>query len=265
MYVPRMGDGTWMRAWHPAVPGVREVLHARMIDHAYPAHAHADWALLLVDEGAVAYDLGGRARIADSASATLLPPGVAHDGRAAPRSAGFRKRVVYLDASWMSEALAGGVVDQPSRADLLAGTRRLHRALAQPGAELAAEEALVTLSDRFAVGLPAGRRALRNDALARRLRDLLEARLVDGMTLAEAGRLLGAHPGHLSRTFSAAFGLPPHRYLTSRRVDLARRLLLHGAPPATVAADAGFHDQAHLTRHFRAVLGATPARFARAR
>ena len=259
-----MSDGTWMRAWHPAVPQVREVLHARMTDHAYPAHAHADWALMLVDAGAVSYDLGGRARIADTSAATLLPPGVAHDGRAAPRSTGFRKRVAYLDASWMPETLSGAIVDQPDRRDLLALTRRAHNALATPGEELAAEATLLELSDLVAAGSRARPRSSRDDAIARRLRELLEDRLVDGITLAEAGRRLGSHPSHLSRAFTAAFGLPPHRYLTSRRVDLARTLLLGGIPPAAVAVEAGFHDQAHLTRHFRKVLGTTPARFARA-
>lgn len=234
-----------------------------MIDHAYPTHAHADWALMLVDEGAVAYDLGGRPRIADRSAATLLPPGVAHDGRAAPRSAGFRKRVAYLDASWMPGAVTGRIVDRPGRADLLIATRRAHRALASPGEELAAEAELIDLSERIASGFTGPPPAPRDDALARALRDLLEARLVEGITLAEAGLVLGSHPGHLSRAFAAAFGLPPHRYVTSRRVDLARRLLLNGVPPAAVAVEAGFHDQPHLTRHFRRILGTTPSRFAR--
>lgn len=237
------------------------MLHARMTDHAYPAHAHADWALMLVDEGAVVYDLGGRRRIADATSATLLPPGVAHDGRAAPDSTGFRKRVVYLDASWAPEALAGASVDRPSRSDLLVGTRRAHRALATKGEELAAEAALVALAEQVAAG--SDRVApVRDASLASQLRELLESDIVGGVTLAEAGRALGAHPAHLSRSFSAAYGLPPHRYLTSRRVDIARGLLVHGVRPANVAAAAGFHDQAHLTRHFQKVLGTTPGRFA---
>ena len=257
-----MGDDSWMRAWHPAVPGVREVLHARMTDHAYPPHVHADWAILLVDEGAVAYELGGRARIADASAVTLLPPGVAHDGRAAPQSSGFRKRVAYLHASWMPEGRAGRIVDQPSRIDLVPAARRAHRALATPGEELAAEATLLALASRLATDVGENLRDTPDSTVARRLRDLLEARLVDGVTLAEAGRLLGAHPGHLARAFATEFGAPPHRYVTSRRVDLARRLLLNGATPASVAVKAGFYDQAHLTRHFRKVLGTTPGRFA---
>lgn len=259
-----MERDTWLHAWHPAVPGVREVLHARMTDHAYPSHTHADWALMLIDEGAVAYDLGGRARIADARSATLLPPGIAHDGRAAPDAAGFRKRVAYLDSTWLPEDLAGRAVDRPDRVDLIAPARRVHRALATPGEEPAAEAALIEISDRLLRTYGKSFDVGRDDALSTQLRDLLESRLVEGITLAEASQILRATPSRLSRAFVGAFGLPPHRYVTGRRIDRARGLLLDGVPPAAVAAIAGFHDQAHLTRHFRRVLGTTPARFARA-
>jgi len=56
--------------------------------------------------------------------------------------------------------------------------------------------------------------------------------------------------------------MPPHRYLTGRRVDLARRYLLDGRPAAEVATLAGFYDQSHLNRHFKKVLGVTPTSFA---
>jgi AraC-like DNA-binding protein len=100
--------------------------------------------------------------------------------------------------------------------------------------------------------------------VAHDLRDLLDSRVRDGLTLREAGELLHAHPDHLVRAFTAAFGLPPHRYLTGRRLDAARTRLLAGEPPAAVASAVGFHDQAHLTRHFRRLLGSTPGRYAAA-
>ncbi|WP_240615107.1 helix-turn-helix domain-containing protein [Arthrobacter ruber] len=41
-----------------------------------------------------------------------------------------------------------------------------------------------------------------------------------------------------------------------------RRLLLDERSASEAAVEAGFHDQAHLTRHFKRVLGTTPGVFA---
>lgn len=79
----------------------------------------------------------------------------------------------------------------------------------------------------------------------------------------QAARLVQAHPAHLVRAFSGVYGIAPHQYLNSRRVDRARRLLLEGRSPGDVAAATGFFDQSHLTRHFRKLVGVTPGRYAR--
>ncbi|MFC7470645.1 helix-turn-helix domain-containing protein [Actinomadura keratinilytica] len=104
---------------------------------------------------------------------------------------------------------------------------------------------------------------MRDPGLAHRLRELLDARLRQGLTLDEAAALLHAHPAHLVRAFSGAFSIAPHQYLTTLRVGRARRLLLDGLPPGEVATAAGFYDQSHLNRHFRKVVGTTPGRYAR--
>lgn len=98
-------------------------------------------------------------------------------------------------------------------------------------------------------------------SVAEDLRDLLDARLFVGITLAEAGRILGVSPAHLVRAFTHRFGISPHRYLVGRRIDVARPRLLEGQSLARVAADVGFHDQAHFTRHFKRHVGTTPGRY----
>ena len=82
------------------------------------------------------------------------------------------------------------------------------------------------------------------------------------LSIPEAAAELGTHPSHLTRVFSQNYGISPHQYVIGRRVDLARHLLSNGIRTVDAAAQSGFHDQAHLTRHFRRVLGATPAVFA---
>jgi AraC-like DNA-binding protein len=252
-------------AWRPAVPGVVEVFHAHFTGYAYPMHVHEAWTLLIVDDGAVRYDLDRHEHGTPHDTVSLLPPHVPHNGSAATPE-GFRKRVLYLDTRHLPGELIGAAVDGPDLRDPLLRRRvgQVHAALARPGEELEAESRLTLVGERLRAHLrpPTAVRTPRRDpVLARRLRDLLDARVAEGVTLEEAARVLQAHPAHLVRAFSGAYGIAPHQYLMSRRVDRARRLLLAGRSPADVAGATGFYDQAHLTRHFKRLVGVTPGRY----
>ena len=254
-------------AWRPAVPGLTEVFHARFTDHVYPPHTHDAWTLLLVDVGAVRYDLDRHAHGASPAAVTLLPPGVPHDGRS-QFPGGFRKRVLYLEPATLGEDRVGTAVDHPAYADRALRDRvsALHAALAPHPEGLEAESRLAFVLERLRQHLDravTAAPAVRDDPLADRLRDLLDARLAEGLSLEATAAGWAVHPTHLVRAFTRRHGLPPHRYLTGRRVDRARRLLLEGFPAAEVATAVGFFDQAHLTRHFRRMLATTPAAYAR--
>jgi AraC-like DNA-binding protein len=282
-----------VEAWRPPVAGVREVFHARFVDHAYPPHTHDAWTVLTVHDGAVRYRLDRHDHGSTRSVVTLLPPHVVHDGRAATGH-GFRKQVLYLDPAVLGEDRIGPAVDHPTLPDpeLAAALADLHRTLRATGGPLEAESLLALVVERLAWhldgrprpsplaadgsggsgagrggagwlgaagGRPAGRQGRR---LAERLRDLLDAAPAAPVTLADAAGRLDASPTHLVRAFHAAFGVPPHAYLVARRVDVARGRLLDGESPAQAALAAGFHDQAHLTRHFRRHVGTTPGRYA---
>lgn len=258
-------------AWRPRVPGVVEVFHAHYTAYAYPMHVHDAWTLLIVDDGAVRYDLDRHEHGTPYGTVSLLPPHVPHNGSPVTE-AGFRKRVLYLDSTVLDAGLVGAAVDGPDLRDPLLRRRvgQLHAALAHPGDAFEAESRLALVGERLrghlrprdhggaSPGTPSGGRPL-----AGRLRELLDERVTQGVTLQEAAALVHAHPAHLVRAFGAAFGIAPHQYLTSRRVDRARRLLLDGVPPGEVAAATGFYDQAHLTRHFKRLVGVPPGRYAR--
>jgi AraC-like DNA-binding protein len=256
--------GNSVRAWHPAVPYVREVLHATFDDHSYPSHTHADWTVLLIDTGAVTYDLDRTEHQAVPFSITLLPPHVPHDGRSAVGGESFRKRVLYLSEEWLPAAAAGAAVAQPLLRDprTVATVTGIHAALSSPGDALAAECGVLALRESVRTHLGAPPSPVRDAPLARRLREMLDDRLFESFTIAEAALVLQVDPSHLVRAFSKAYGIAPYRYVTGRRVDRARRLLLDGLPASDAAVEAGFHDQSHLTRHFKRLLGTTPAAFA---
>lgn len=259
-----------VRAWRPPVPGVAEVFHAHFTEHVYPMHAHSTWTLLIVDDGAVRYDLDRHEHGALAGVVTLLPPDVPHNGRSADpgNPDGFRKRVLYLERDSLGADLVGAAVDRPAFADPLLRQRihQVHRALRAPGEELAAESRLTLVRERLRERLtplaPAPPAEPPSRQAASLLRDLIDARVVEGVSLEAAAGELHFHPVHLIRSFTRAYGMAPHRYLTSRRVDLARGLLLAGMPAAQAATESGFWDQSHLNRHFKRVVGVSPSRFA---
>ncbi|MGN6606323.1 MAG: AraC family transcriptional regulator [Jatrophihabitans sp.] len=253
-----------VRAWRPAVAGIAEVLHAEWRSHAYPAHTHDTWTLLLVDDGLIGYDLDRHGHAAEPAAITLLPPHVVHDGHPATER-GFRKRVVYLDEDVLGAELIGAAVDGPTITDdaLRRAAYRLDQALVERD-DVEAEGRLALVTERLRWHLT-GRRSGHADPqrdVARRARERFDADPV-GAGLSEVASALGVSTAHLVRSFTHSYGIPPHRYLIGRRLDLARRRLLDGDDAAGVALATGFYDQAHLTRHFRRLLATTPGRYQR--
>ncbi len=75
----------------------------------------------------------------------------------------------------------------------------------------------------------------------------------------ELAEELGVSKGHLIRSFSAALGMPPGRYLSLVRMDAAKRLLLQGLALDTVAGLCGFSGANYLCRVFKKATGLSPA------
>jgi AraC-like DNA-binding protein len=97
-----------------------------------------------------------------------------------------------------------------------------------------------------------------------RARAMLDERLTETVTLEELAAHARLDRFQLCRAFREQVGLPPHAYVTHRRVTLAQGLLARGIPQAEVAASVGLYDQSLLHRHFKRILGLTPGAFVRA-
>jgi len=67
----------------------------------------------------------------------------------------------------------------------------------------------------------------------------------------------------IQRRFRAVCGITHTALRQIERARHAATLLTHGAPIGEAQHEAGFYDQAHLTRSMRRYVGATPARIAR--
>ncbi|HTD05725.1 AraC family transcriptional regulator [Undibacterium sp.] len=93
----------------------------------------------------------------------------------------------------------------------------------------------------------------------RRAMELLESDLSGDISLIELAAECRVSVRHFSRAFRNSFGMPAHRYLLKRRVELARRLLLDiNLSLHDVALACGFADQSHFTRVFGLFTGNSP-------
>jgi AraC family transcriptional regulator len=99
-------------------------------------------------------------------------------------------------------------------------------------------------------------------AWLRRALELLHESYRESLTLEGIAAQVGVHPIHLSRVFRKHFGCTMAEFMNRLRVQYACRALAGGWPDlATVASEAGFADQSHLGRVFKARTGQTPAKF----
>ncbi|MBE3558403.1 MAG: helix-turn-helix transcriptional regulator [Ktedonobacteraceae bacterium] len=95
----------------------------------------------------------------------------------------------------------------------------------------------------------------------RKVRDYIYDHLDQEVSLAEMAALLNLSISHFSHLFKETTGLSPYQYVIQCRIERAKHLLLDPALSiADVAQRVGFTDQSHLHRHFRRILGSTPAR-----
>jgi AraC family transcriptional regulator len=97
---------------------------------------------------------------------------------------------------------------------------------------------------------------------ARRLREILNDRWDEAISLGELSRLLGVHPVTISKGFPKHFGCTLGEY--GRKIKIEKAVELLGRRKyalAEIAQICGFADQSHLTRVFRDLTGFTPNEF----
>jgi AraC family transcriptional regulator len=101
----------------------------------------------------------------------------------------------------------------------------------------------------------------------RRIREFIDETIGEDVSVMQLAAVVNMSPNHFARIFKASFGIPPHRFLLQRRIDLASAVLrqMTDRPISDVAVSFGFASQAHFTEVFRRVVGVTPARWRRER
>ncbi|MFK4227420.1 AraC family ligand binding domain-containing protein [Streptomyces sp. NPDC019890] len=266
----------WARHWQfPGVPGL-DLLRARYVRHSFARHSHEGFVLGAVRRGIEDVIMPQGTIRARPGTVVMINPEVPHSAHAGVPE-GWSYATLYPSSQLIADiaeeettlrgtvGFAETIVDDEDTARLIAA---VHRA-AEEGNALAADSllriAVVRLLRSHGQSLPARTPLAAGTRTAALARNLLEERMAEPPSLERLAHELGTSPFALLRAFKAAYGMPPHSWLTNARVRSARRLLEAGTAPAEAAAAVGFTDQPHLNRHFTRIVGVPPGAYQRER
>jgi AraC-like DNA-binding protein len=259
----------WMRSTD--VENGVEFLEAWFRGHAYEKHRHDTYGICLTTAGVQSFDYRGASEISLPGQVVVLHPDELHDGRAAAEE-GFGYRMLYVEPALIFEAMqliCGHGSLLPFVRDPVVINLKLSTAIASAFQDAREPLAIDSLVMQLAEGLietdssckPASLPRHLDLAALERARQFLDAEKSRVVRSVELEAVTGLTRYDLARQFRLMCGTSPYRYLQMRRLDVARELIARQRPLAEVALDAGFADQAHLTRMFKSAFGLTPARY----
>ncbi|APA90034.1 AraC family transcriptional regulator (plasmid) [Paraburkholderia sprentiae WSM5005] len=105
--------------------------------------------------------------------------------------------------------------------------------------------------------------ALEDPALLRRLlraKDRIDAASHEAWPVRRLAEVSGVSEAHFARSFKRAFGVPPHRYLLTRRIEQAITLLRDTELAITdIAFATGWESLGTFGRIFRDITGLSPS------
>lgn len=88
--------------------------------------------------------------------------------------------------------------------------------------------------------------------------DYMELNYIETITLDELSKVSGLNKYTLLRSFTRQRGITPYQYLSTIRVNNAKKLLEAGVSSIEAALQSGFTDQSHFIRFFKSFIGLTP-------
>ncbi|OSM95532.1 AraC family transcriptional regulator [Lonsdalea britannica] len=240
-----------------------ERLEAFFTGHGYDPHRHDTYAIGRTLSGIQSFKYRGSRRQSLAGHTMVLHPDEIHDGEAGTAD-GFHYRMIYIEPSSIQKILGGqplpfiqgGTSTDPR---LITATESLLRGMDNTFDSLEEDDAIYELA--HALSAVGGQKIIRRSydyPAAERAREYIDDLFTETVTLDALSIVSGRDRWNLSRDFRMLYGTSPYRYVTLRRLEYCRKLMLTGENLANIAVTAGFSDQSHMTRHFIKAFGISP-------
>lgn len=245
-----------------------EFLEAWFQGHAYQKHRHDTYAICLTTAGIQSFTYQGDSQVSLPGQVVVLHPDELHDGYAGTEE-GFGYRQVYVEPAMIFDALqtmCPHPCSLPFVRTPVTSNQKLSAAIRsafqEPREPLAVDSLIVQVAEGLLEADPNCQhipppRSLDVAAL-NRARQYLDTHITQVVHSSELEAVTGLTRYDLARQFRVMCGTSPYRYLLRRRLDFARTLLTQSRSLVEVAIEAGFADQAHFSRMFKATFGITP-------
>jgi len=250
-------------------------LDATMSDFSYSKHAHEEYSLGVTLQGRQDFFCQNAFHKSASGNVLIFNPEDVHDGHSGGEQQ-LKYKMLYVHPDEFRPLFSAlgyqknsvlrlnqPMVDNPIlRHQIL----RFSSIIQEPNYSKVEFEAglfqiaqsLVAMSGNLDLDTQTSKRA---DKLLLRARDYILASLEHNISIDDIAQVATMSKFHFIRQFRQQFGITPHQYVLSCRVNLARRMLESGKSLNQAAFEAGFADDSHLNRHFKRIYGVTPKRF----
>ncbi|MGR3248309.1 MAG: AraC family transcriptional regulator [Paracoccus sp. (in: a-proteobacteria)] len=252
-----------------------ETSSAHYLRQAFKPHAHDEYLFGVITGGVHSVWCRGETHVVPQGSVVTMRPGDIHHGGTGSE-AGWRQRMIYIPEAGVRELLEDVTGRTPdgtldfgaafhARPRLAGKFAALHEVLHKSEQRLAQDVALDALFGAMFDELSPHHSAPERQ-ISGRIKDAIEyldSVVEHDVSLDDLCRITGLGRRQTITAFRRVTGLPPHAWHLQKKVLLVKRLLRAGLSPADAAAQAGFSDQSHMGRHFKAIVGITPAAFAR--
>ena len=226
---------------------IRDVRYAAREDQG--CHAHGELQISVIVAGEMDEAVHGVAYRGVTGDVVVKPAGL-------PHANGFTAtRIVCIDADPTD-------FEVPLPGYSWHRSASVTRSAVQLAVRFLRGESVDEAVDDLVAALPT--RALTDRAVATKAARAIDDLYASAVSIDALASKLGVHRVYLARVFRAQWSCSPGQYIQHIRVRAAAHAMASTSKPlAEIALDAGFSDQAHMSRTFLRSLGVTPAAFRR--
>ena len=244
-------------------------------------HCHDFYEVNLIWSGSMHYRVGSRSCHLTNGDILLLSPGQEHQPEPEAEQGPCERVVLWIGDVFLNQFRSLGFdptacfeESQPGGGSCLRfdddATMRigelLDRCLRESTAEdfgsammadTTAVQAMILINRLYRKSVQDRRRG-RSGSLVNSVLEYINNHFSEELTLDSLANRFFISKYHLSREFGRVVGIPVHRYITQKRLVVAKQLLSEGRPSSMVYQHCGFGDYSNFYRAFRGEYGISP-------